>query len=309
MRVLTSIIGFCVLSLTTNSTAHAAATTSLRLYSGVHDNVEISEFSLTGVDRSLQRTFSNPIGDLSTYNGVGRVSADQISVKAYGSVELSNYVAGSYTSRENCPEGITQCAPDGGPTTIAASLNATQTDSLTISGGTGIGYYQFEFEITGSGSFDTDLPLGGSRGAQASGSISFNDTTNKNFDVFGFSDAGVFTTDVFAFNYGESFDLTLRSAFEISLDDFVSSALPENSVYNFSGVADFENTILLKSISIFEDAAGQTLARSVSVGSLSGTEYNVVFDEVSEVPLPAAAPLFIAGIAGAGFIRRLAHRA
>ena len=309
MRVLKSLLLVSAVGVSISSAAMAATIVNGRLYSGANDGALVEDFSTSSLDLSLQRTFANAGRADSTYNGVGRVTADQTSVKAFASVELTNYLAGSYTSINGCDFGADQCAPDGGPVTLPASVGAIQSDTLTISGGTGVGYYQFEFDITGSGSFSTDLPLDPfdfdePRGASASGSLSFNDTTNSNFDVFGFTGAGTFTTDVFAFNYDESFELSLFSDFSFNVDDFVGSELPDGSLYNFSGIADFENTIILKSISIFEDAAAQRLANDVSLSSVSGANYNLVFDDASEVPLPAAMPMFLAGALGFSALRR-----
>lgn len=78
-------------------------------------------------------------------------------------------------------------------------------------------------------------------------------------------------------------------------------SLRESSAFSLSPGPDFQGLVISKIVATLSNT-------SVTIGASSYSySYNIridVYDDMPEVPLPAAAPLFLAGLAGVGFFRR-----
>ncbi|WP_108260457.1 VPLPA-CTERM sorting domain-containing protein [Mangrovicoccus ximenensis] len=130
------------------------------------------------------------------------------------------------------------------------------------------------------GNLDSSFGLGA---PSTTGRFGYGTTTTEEFYIVGYSTA--------------VFDVTIGDYLTY---EWVFSVLGFN-LFGTGGIADFENTALLNSFSLFDDSGNEIAA---TFTSSSGEVVALQTTSPSAIPLPAGLPLLLGGLAAFGLIRK-----
>jgi len=221
----------------------------------------------------------------SSFSGSALASSTYGTLRGSAGVNISNYAPESYTNATFDP----------------VFANSFIRDDITISdpskNGT-TGYLALSFDVTGTTTLNHTPNLDGTP-TSAQGILTV--YSNSQFiKSWGFIGDTILNSPLLQFTYGTPFELGLSGSFFIKPWDALSTILQPGDTWSLDGLVNFENTINLSELSIFNDIDGTQLASGYDVSAISGTVY-----PTSAIPLPAAAWLFGSGLLGLiGIARR-----